>query len=106
MCGANAHAASLCPSFYRAEIINNPVNATNIMYAFHFYAASHGRPYLAIEVRQDQILDEAGQARWAGLIAEVAHAHRCARAQRSSAIQAADSSAENWRAHSTRRFSS
>ncbi|MFF8601327.1 cellulase family glycosylhydrolase [Streptomyces sp. NPDC015232] len=24
-----------------SEIVNNPVNATNIMYAFHFYAASH-----------------------------------------------------------------
>ncbi|TDB93881.1 chemotaxis protein [Micromonospora fluostatini] len=28
------------------EIINNPVNATNIMYTFHFYAASHGTTYL------------------------------------------------------------
>jgi aryl-phospho-beta-D-glucosidase BglC (GH1 family) len=27
------------------EIINNPVNATNIMYTFHFYAASHGTSY-------------------------------------------------------------
>ncbi|HZF91526.1 cellulase family glycosylhydrolase [Streptomyces sp.] len=29
------------------EIINNPVNATNIMYAFHFYAASHQDNYRA-----------------------------------------------------------
>jgi endoglucanase len=29
------------------EIINNPVNATNIMYAFHFYAASHKDNYRA-----------------------------------------------------------
>ncbi len=28
------------------EIINSPVNATNIMYTFHFYAASHGTEYL------------------------------------------------------------
>ncbi|WP_113704286.1 cellulase family glycosylhydrolase [Nonomuraea lactucae] len=28
------------------EVINNPVNATNIMYTFHFYAASHGSEYL------------------------------------------------------------
>ncbi|MFI9527374.1 cellulase family glycosylhydrolase [Micromonospora rosaria] len=28
------------------EIINNPVDATNIMYTFHFYAASHGTSYL------------------------------------------------------------
>ena len=24
LCGANAHAATLCPSFYRAEIVQNP----------------------------------------------------------------------------------
>jgi endoglucanase len=28
------------------EVINNPVRATNIMYTFHFYAASHGTEYL------------------------------------------------------------
>ncbi|MFG3138661.1 cellulase family glycosylhydrolase [Streptomyces sp. NPDC048211] len=28
-----------------SEIVNNPVNATNIMYAFHFYAASHKDSY-------------------------------------------------------------
>ncbi|GGS56625.1 cellulase family glycosylhydrolase [Actinokineospora fastidiosa] len=30
-----------------SEIINNPVNATNIMYTFHFYAASHKDNYRA-----------------------------------------------------------
>ena len=30
-----------------AEIISNPVNATNIMYTFHFYAASHKDNYRA-----------------------------------------------------------
>ncbi|MEV6692045.1 cellulase family glycosylhydrolase [Micromonospora sp. NPDC051196] len=29
------------------EIVNNPVNASNIMYAFHFYAASHRDNYRA-----------------------------------------------------------
>ncbi|MFI6230356.1 cellulase family glycosylhydrolase [Micromonospora echinospora] len=29
------------------EIINNPVNASNVMYAFHFYAASHRDSYRA-----------------------------------------------------------
>jgi indolepyruvate ferredoxin oxidoreductase alpha subunit len=24
LCGANAHAATLCPSFYRAEVIRHP----------------------------------------------------------------------------------
>ncbi|NRQ40266.1 cellulase family glycosylhydrolase [Nonomuraea sp. NN258] len=28
------------------EVVNNPVNAANIMYTFHFYAASHGSDYL------------------------------------------------------------
>ncbi|GAA4442222.1 cellulase family glycosylhydrolase [Phytohabitans houttuyneae] len=28
------------------EVANNQVNATNIMYTFHFYAASHGQNYL------------------------------------------------------------
>lgn len=28
------------------EVVDNPVNATNIMYTFHFYAASHGNDYL------------------------------------------------------------
>jgi len=27
------------------EVINNPVNASNVMYTFHFYAASHGSEY-------------------------------------------------------------
>ncbi|MEV0199874.1 cellulase family glycosylhydrolase [Nonomuraea sp. NPDC050691] len=29
-----------------SEVVGNPVNATNIMYTFHFYAASHGSEYL------------------------------------------------------------
>ncbi|MGB3440054.1 MAG: glycoside hydrolase family 5 protein [Actinophytocola sp.] len=29
-----------------SEVIDNPVNASNIMYTFHFYAASHGDEYL------------------------------------------------------------
>lgn len=28
------------------EVVDNPVNADNIMYTFHFYAASHGAEYL------------------------------------------------------------
>lgn len=28
-----------------SEVVNNPVNATNLMYAFHFYAASHKDNY-------------------------------------------------------------
>jgi len=29
-----------------SEVVDNPVNASNIMYTFHFYAASHGDGYL------------------------------------------------------------
>ncbi|SDG59132.1 endoglucanase [Sinosporangium album] len=29
-----------------SEVVNNPVNASNIMYTFHFYAASHGSAYV------------------------------------------------------------
>nr|BFE61112.1 cellulase family glycosylhydrolase [Dactylosporangium thailandense] len=34
-----------------SEIVNNPVNATNIMYTFHFYAASHKDDYRAVVAR-------------------------------------------------------
>ncbi|GAA2582018.1 cellulase family glycosylhydrolase [Dactylosporangium fulvum] len=38
------------------EVVNNKVNATNIMYTFHFYAASHGSSYLnALSRAADQI---------------------------------------------------
>jgi indolepyruvate ferredoxin oxidoreductase alpha subunit len=31
LCGANAHAATLCPSFYRAEVVQNPGLAERLM---------------------------------------------------------------------------
>lgn len=38
------------------DIINNPIRATNIMYTFHFYAASHGQRYLdALDRASDRI---------------------------------------------------
>jgi indolepyruvate ferredoxin oxidoreductase alpha subunit len=33
LCGANAHAATLCPSFYRAEVIANPSLGERLMAA-------------------------------------------------------------------------
>lgn len=30
-----------------SEVVNNPVNASNVMYTFHFYAASHREEYLS-----------------------------------------------------------
>ena len=38
------------------EIVNNPVNATNIMYTFHFYAASHKDNYRAALSRAAAVL--------------------------------------------------
>lgn len=34
-----------------SEVVNNPVNAQNIMYAFHFYAASHKDNYRTVLAR-------------------------------------------------------
>jgi endoglucanase len=39
-----------------AEIVNNPVNATNIMYTFHFYAASHKDNYRTTVARAARLL--------------------------------------------------
>ena len=51
---------------------NEPYSGKQLNATMNRHAEAHGRPYLAIEVRQDQIIDEAGQTRWAALIAEVA----------------------------------
>jgi predicted N-formylglutamate amidohydrolase len=51
---------------------NEPYSGTQLNATMNRHAEAHGRPYLAIEVRQDQIDTEAGQARWAALIADVA----------------------------------
>jgi len=51
---------------------NEPYSGKQLNATMNRHAEAHGRPYLAIEVRQDQIGTEAGQARWAGLIADVA----------------------------------
>jgi predicted N-formylglutamate amidohydrolase len=37
------------------------------------HAEAHGRPYFGIEVRQDQIADEAGQEEWAERLARIAN---------------------------------
>ena len=34
LCGANAHAATLCPSFYRAEVVQNPRWHERLFHAF------------------------------------------------------------------------
>jgi endoglucanase len=39
-----------------SEIVNNPVNASNIMYTFHFYAASHKDNYRTTVARAARLL--------------------------------------------------
>jgi len=51
---------------------NEPYSGRHLNATMNRHAEAHRRPYLAIEVRQDQIATTAGQARWAGLIADVA----------------------------------
>lgn len=53
-----------------SEVVNNPVNASNVMYTFHFYAASHGQDYLnALSRAADRIpmfITEFGTQDYAG----------------------------------------
>ncbi|WP_369371776.1 glycoside hydrolase family 5 protein [Promicromonospora sp. Populi] len=53
-----------------SEVVNNPVNASNVMYTFHFYAASHGQEYLdALSRAADRIpvfITEFGTQNYAG----------------------------------------
>lgn len=51
---------------------NEPYSGRDLNATMDRHAEAAGVPYCAIEVRQDQIESEAGQARWAALIAEVA----------------------------------
>ena len=51
---------------------NEPYSGRLLNATMNRHAEAHGRPYLAIEVRQDQIDTERGQARWAALIADLA----------------------------------
>lgn len=49
---------------YSGKLLNATMNR---------HAEAHGRQYFGIEVRQDQIADEAGQAQWAERLARVAY---------------------------------
>lgn len=51
---------------------NEPYSGRELNATMNRHAEAMGRDYLAIEVRNDQIDTEAGQARWAALIADVA----------------------------------
>ena len=51
---------------------NEPYSGKQLNATMDRHAETAGIPYLTIEVRQDQIANEAGQARWAAMIADVA----------------------------------
>lgn len=51
---------------------NEPYSGKHLNATMNRHGEAHDRPYLAIEVRNDLIRDETGQARWAELIADVA----------------------------------
>jgi len=51
-----------------------PYSGTVLNYTMNRHAEAHGRPYLGLEVRQDQIGDAAGQEVWAERMARIANA--------------------------------
>jgi predicted N-formylglutamate amidohydrolase len=51
---------------------NEPYSGRDLNATMDRHAEGPGIPYCAIELRQDQIDSEGGQARWAALIADVA----------------------------------
>lgn len=48
-----------------------PYSGKLLNYTMNRHAEAEGRPYLGIEIRQDQIADVAGQARWAELLVRI-----------------------------------
>ena len=51
---------------------NEPYSGRQLNATMNRHAEAHGRPYCAIEIRQDLISNRADQARWAAAIADVA----------------------------------
>lgn len=51
---------------------NEPYSGKQLNATMNRHAEAHGRPYCAIEIRNDLIATETGQARWAAIIADVA----------------------------------
>ena len=51
---------------------NEPYSGRQLNATMNRHGEAYGRPYCAIELRQDLISKQADQARWAGMIADVA----------------------------------
>ncbi|GGD83489.1 N-formylglutamate amidohydrolase [Croceicoccus mobilis] len=73
---AARHAIRLFQEYGLTVGDNEPYSGKLLNATMNRHAEAHGRPYLAIEVRNDLIRDEGGQARWADMIASVARGVR------------------------------
>ncbi|MGB3807369.1 MAG: N-formylglutamate amidohydrolase [Erythrobacter sp.] len=51
---------------------NEPYSGVKLNATMNRHAEAHGRPYCAIEIRQDLVATRAEQSRWAAMIADVA----------------------------------
>ncbi len=51
---------------------NEPYSGKQLNATMNRHAEAQGRPYLTVEIRQDEIMTKAQQSRWASLVAEVA----------------------------------
>lgn len=52
---------------------NEPYSGKQLNATMDRHAEAHGRPYLTVEIRQDLIANEAGQARWAAMVSDIAN---------------------------------
>lgn len=75
---ADDRAARLALPLLEAEGLTvgdqEPYSGTILNYTMNRHAEAEGRPYLGVEIRQDQIADAAGQAVWAERLARIANA--------------------------------
>ena len=69
---ASRHAIRLFSELGLTVGDNEPYSGKQLNATMNSHAEAYRRPYLAIEVRQDQILTRADQVRWASMIADVA----------------------------------
>jgi predicted N-formylglutamate amidohydrolase len=70
-------AASYAMRLFAAEGLtvgdNQPYSGKQLNATMDRHAEAKGRPYLTVEIRQDEILTEAQQARWAALVTDIAN---------------------------------
>ncbi|MES2491914.1 MAG: N-formylglutamate amidohydrolase [Pseudomonadota bacterium] len=72
---ADDRAARLAIPLLEAEGLvvgdQQPYSGKLLNYTMNRHAEADGRPYLGIEIRQDELADADGQARWAGLLQRI-----------------------------------